>query len=72
MPLSLGWGGGEFPYRVAGTGGNYIFKDEREVPDSFMLVADYPSGHSDGQEPPPPGRHLRLQRHHRHGVARPV
>jgi predicted dehydrogenase len=45
-PLNLVWGGGEFPYRVAGTGGTYIFKDEREVPDTFMLVADYPRGHS--------------------------
>jgi len=45
-PLNLCWGKGEFPYRVAGTGGIYVFKDEREVPDTFMLVADYPSGHS--------------------------
>jgi predicted dehydrogenase len=45
-PLNLVWGGGEFPHRVAGTGGIYVFKDEREVPDTFMLVADYPSGHS--------------------------
>ena len=45
-PLNLVWGGGEFPYRVVGTGGIYIFKDEREVPDTFMLCADYPSGHS--------------------------
>jgi predicted dehydrogenase len=45
-PLNLVWGGGEFPYRVSGTGGIYVFKDGREVPDTFMLVADYPSGHS--------------------------
>jgi predicted dehydrogenase len=45
-PLNLVWGGGEFPHRVAGTGGIYVFKDGREVPDTFMLVADYPSGHS--------------------------
>ncbi len=45
-PLQICWGGGEFPSRVAGTGGIYVFKDEREVPDTFMLVADYPSGHS--------------------------
>jgi predicted dehydrogenase len=45
-PLNLVWGGGEFPYRVVGTGGIYVQKDEREVPDTFMLVADYPSGHS--------------------------
>jgi predicted dehydrogenase len=45
-PLNLVWGGGEFPYRVVGTGGIYVFKDGREVPDTFMLVADYQSGHS--------------------------
>lgn len=45
-PLNLCWGNGEFPHRVAGTGGIYAYKDEREVPDTFMLVADYPSGHS--------------------------
>jgi predicted dehydrogenase len=47
-PLNLMWNGGqgEFPLRVAGSGGIWVFKDEREVPDTFMLVADYPSGHS--------------------------
>jgi predicted dehydrogenase len=45
-PLNLVWGGGEFPWRVVATGGIYVFKDEREVPDTFMLTADYPSGHS--------------------------
>ena len=45
-PLNLVWGGGEFPYKVVGTGGVYVFKDGREVPDTFVLVADYPSGHS--------------------------
>ncbi|HKV41125.1 MAG TPA: Gfo/Idh/MocA family oxidoreductase [Blastocatellia bacterium] len=45
-PLNLCWGEAQFPYRVAGTGGIYIFKDEREVPDTFMLAADYARGHS--------------------------
>jgi predicted dehydrogenase len=45
-PMNLVWGGGEFPWRVVATGGIYVFKDEREVPDTFMLTADYPSGHS--------------------------
>jgi predicted dehydrogenase len=44
-PMNLVWGGGEFPSRVVGTGGIYVFKDGREVPDTFMLSADYPSGH---------------------------
>ena len=45
-PLNICWGEPQFPARVVGTGGNYVFKDEREVPDTFMLVADYPAGHS--------------------------
>ncbi|HYL98976.1 MAG TPA: Gfo/Idh/MocA family oxidoreductase [Blastocatellia bacterium] len=45
-PLNICWNEAQFPYRVAGTGGIYIFKDEREVPDTFMLVADYAQGHS--------------------------
>src|SRR5499433_4364299 len=45
-PLNICWGEAQFPYRVVGTGGTYIFKDEREVPDTFMLAADYPAGHS--------------------------
>ena len=45
-PLNICWGEAQFPARVVGTGGNYVFKDEREVPDTFMLVADYAAGHS--------------------------
>ena len=45
-PLNICWGEAQFPYRVVGTGGTYVFKDEREVPDTFMLVADYSQGHS--------------------------
>ena len=45
-PLNICWGEAQFPGRVVGTGGNYVFKDEREVPDTFMLTADYPAGHS--------------------------
>jgi predicted dehydrogenase len=45
-PLQICWGEPQFPSRVTGTGGIYVFKDEREVPDTFMLVADYPAGHS--------------------------
>ncbi|HQQ01253.1 MAG TPA: Gfo/Idh/MocA family oxidoreductase [bacterium] len=44
-PLNLVWGEGEFPYRVVGTGGVWCFHD-REVPDTFMLCADYLTGHS--------------------------
>jgi len=45
-PLQICWGEPQFPTRVVGTGGIYVFKDEREVPDTFMLVADYAAGHS--------------------------
>ncbi len=45
-PLNLCWANPEFPWRVMGMGGIYAFDDGREVPDTFMLTADYPSGHS--------------------------
>ncbi len=45
-PLNLCWPEPEFPWRVAGLGGIYAFDDGREVPDTFMIAADYPSGHS--------------------------
>ncbi len=45
-PLQICWGEAQFPHRVVGTGGIYVFDDGREVPDTFMLTADYPKGHS--------------------------
>jgi len=46
-PLNICWGEAQFPRRVNGSGGNYVFTDDgREVPDTFMLTADYPKGHS--------------------------
>ncbi len=45
-PLNICWGEPQFPYRVMAGGGTYIFKDEREVPDTFNLTADYAAGHS--------------------------
>jgi predicted dehydrogenase len=44
-PLNIAWGAAQFPHRVTGSGGIYVFKD-REVPDTFALVAEYPKGHS--------------------------
>jgi len=44
-PLNICWGEPQFPYRVTGTGGIYVFKD-REVPDTFTLTADFAKGHS--------------------------
>jgi predicted dehydrogenase len=45
-PMNICWGEAQFPYRVMASGGIYVFKDEREVPDTFMLTADYAQGHS--------------------------
>ena len=44
-PLLLAIAGpqGEQPIRVNGNGGLYIEKDGREIPDVFMLTADFPS-----------------------------
>jgi len=44
-PLLLALAGpdGEYPLRVSATGGQYIEKDGRDIPDTFLLTADYPS-----------------------------
>src|SRR6266699_2863748 len=38
-------GEAQFPHKVMASGGVYAFKD-REVPDTFALLAEYPKGHS--------------------------
>ncbi len=45
-PLNICWSEPQFPHRVAGFGGNYVFKDGRDVPDTFNLMADFSKGHS--------------------------
>ena len=45
-PLNICWGEPQFPHKVMAGGGIYVFKDEREVPDTFNLIADYAKGHS--------------------------
>jgi len=45
-PLNICWGEPQFPQKVIASGGIYIFKDGREVPDTFHLVAEFPKGHS--------------------------
>jgi len=45
-PLNICWGEPQFPYRVSSNGGIYVFKDEREVPDTFTLTADFAAGHT--------------------------
>ncbi|HZU26810.1 MAG TPA: Gfo/Idh/MocA family oxidoreductase [Bryobacteraceae bacterium] len=44
-PLQICWGQAQFPYKVMGSGGIYVFKDEREVPDTYNLMAEYSAGH---------------------------
>jgi predicted dehydrogenase len=45
-PMNICWGEAQFPTKVVAGGGIYQFKDEREVPDTFHLIGDYPKGHS--------------------------
>ena len=45
-PLNLCWGEAQFPHKVMASGGTYVFKDGREVPDTFHLIAEFPKGHS--------------------------
>ncbi|HUE04435.1 MAG TPA: Gfo/Idh/MocA family oxidoreductase [Bryobacteraceae bacterium] len=45
-PLNICWSEPQFPSKVTASGGIYIFKDEREVPDTFHLMAEFPQGHS--------------------------
>lgn len=44
-PLNICWSSPQFPYKVMAGGGVYVFKD-REVPDTFHLIAEYAKGHS--------------------------
>lgn len=37
---------GEYPARVVASGGRYLEKDERDIPDTFMMMVDYPSEHT--------------------------
>jgi predicted dehydrogenase len=45
-PLQICWPEPQFPLRVSALGGIWVFKDEREVPDTFNLIADFPQEHS--------------------------
>jgi predicted dehydrogenase len=44
-PLLLAIAGpnGEYPTRVNANGGQYVEKDGRDIPDTFLMTADYPS-----------------------------
>jgi predicted dehydrogenase len=45
-PLNICWDKPQYPSKVMASGGIYAFKDEREVPDTFHLLAEFPEGHS--------------------------
>jgi len=45
-PLNICWPKPQYPTRVMSGGGNYVFKDEREVPDTFHVIGEYPAEHS--------------------------
>ena len=44
-PLNICWPTPQYPSQVMASGGIYAFHD-REVPDTFHLIAEYPEGHS--------------------------
>lgn len=37
---------GEYPRRVSASGGMYVEKDGRDIPDTFLMTVDYPSEHT--------------------------
>ena len=77
-PLNICWSEPQFPYKVMAGGGIYVFKDTREVPDTFHLIAEYAKGHSVvltssmANSQHIPGPDSRPRRHHHHGGARQV
>jgi predicted dehydrogenase len=45
-PMNICWGEPQFPFKVMGAGNICVFKDEREVPDTFHFIAEYAKGFS--------------------------
>jgi predicted dehydrogenase len=45
-PLNICWDKPQYPSKVTASGGKYAFVNDREVPDTFHLLAEYPEGHS--------------------------
>jgi predicted dehydrogenase len=46
MLIALSGANGEYPLRVNANGGLYVEKDGRDIPDTFLMTADYPSEYS--------------------------
>jgi len=44
--LAIEGHGGAYPKRVVASGGRYLEKDERDIPDTFFMMVDYPSEHT--------------------------
>ncbi|MBV9300727.1 MAG: Gfo/Idh/MocA family oxidoreductase [Acidobacteriaceae bacterium] len=45
-PLNICWDKPQYPSKVTASGGKYVFTNDREVPDTFHVLAEYPEGHS--------------------------
>src|SRR5581483_10999280 len=45
-PLNICWDKPQYPWKVMASGGKYAFTNDREVQDTFHLLAEYPEGHS--------------------------
>jgi predicted dehydrogenase len=45
-PMNICWDKPQYPWKVMASGGKYAFINDREVPDTFHLLAEYPEGHS--------------------------
>ncbi len=45
-PMNICWDKPQYPWKVMASGGKYAFINDREVPDTFNLLAEYPEGHS--------------------------
>ncbi len=45
-PMNICWNKPQFPFKVMAGGGRYAFTNDREVPDTFHLIAEYAEGHS--------------------------
>ena len=44
--IALAGPNGEYPKRVTASGGLYVEKDGRDIPDTFLMTVDYPSEYS--------------------------